>query len=913
MSGILSNAISGLQASQNALRTAGHNISNANTDGYSRQQVEYGTRPEQRIGQAGFIGSGVTTTSIERIVDQFVTGQLRLDTAAYNQLQTYDVNIGKIDRLFADVNTGLASGLQNFFASIQNAADDPSSTPARQLFLDEAESLSVRFNNLHDRLAGIETAINSELDTVTQQITTIAESVAQMNRKISELSGGANGEPNDLLDKRDEALRQLSELVSVQVVPVTGGEVNVFIGSGQPLVVGSTVSSFDVDRFGQIRLANSVQQANVTEQITGGKLGGLLSFRDDVLHPSMNELGRVAIVLADEFNRLQQQGLDLDGDYGQDIFGDINQPSLARGRIEHGDNPPPSNRVLSLTFDDVSQLTTSDYSLKIPAGSNNYVVTRLEDDTVVTQGILPGSMPSEITFDGLVLTFEAGTFQGGDTFTIKPTANAARDIEALLTRPEDLALASPVRTGSDIGNSGTGEISAGEVLQVFDAVGDRLPIFSNPGELSPPLVIRFTSSTTYEVLDNSDPANPVPLDPPMQHLEFIPGMENSVFSEDSGATLVNGDGARTGLPAGALASALLVNDPAAANGYPVEQYTFTTVDPETGASSSQALVTAPNGSAAQTAAMISAVPGVSANAFTTATLTDFNVDSFTAPLQLTVNGQAIIPYNGSGIASSVPEPANGTIEFYDFIAEQINSNDALAAQGITAVSGANANTGRAEIRLVADTGVNLDIRLEGASAADSLAVNDSTGNPSVILSGAGVGNQSAVTVGGRIDITMADGVSLATGPTDSQILGDSSATNFAQSAYLGFQVKLQGQPEAGDTFTIDFNTDATNDNRNALRFADLETFGTVEGETLSFSEAYGRLVEAVGTKSSLSRINTSAGQDLLQQSQTLRDSISGVNLDEEAANLIKFEQVYNANARVISVARDIFDTLLNSV
>lgn len=913
MSGILSNAISGLQASQNALRTAGHNISNANTDGYSRQQVEYATRPEQRLGQAGFIGSGVTTTTIERVVDQFVTGQLRMDTAAYSQLETYDLNIGKVDKLFADVNTGLASGLQSFFAAIQNAADEPSSTPARQLLIDEAESLSIRFNNLHDRLSTIETNINGELETVTQQITSIANSVAQLNRKISELSGGGNGQPNDLLDKRDEALRQLSELVSVQVVPVASGEVNVFIGSGQPLVVGTTVSSFDVDRFGQIRLSNSVQRANVTEQITGGKLGGLLSFREEVLYPSMNELGRIAIVLADEFNSLQQQGLDLDGDYGQDLFGDINDTTLARNRVIHGDNPPPSDRVLSLTFDDVSQITSSDYSLRIPAGSNNYVVTRLDDDTIVTQGILPGSMPAEISFDGMTLTFEAGTFQGGDSFTLKPTATAARDIETLLTRPEDLALASPIRTETDLGNSGTGEISAGSVLQMFDDDGNRLPLFENAGELSPPLVIRFTSETTYEVLDNSDPANPVPLNPPMQHLEFIPGIQNAVFSDDPGVTLVNGDGARTGLPAGSLPGTLVATDPALTNGYPVEQYTFTTQDPETGALSSQAMITSPNASAAQTAAMISTISGVSANAYTTATLTDFNIDSFTAPLQLSINGESVIAYNGPGIASAVPNPADSTIEFYDYIADQINANDALAAQGITAVSGANASTGRPEIRLVSDTGVNLDIRFEGASAADSMAVNDSAGNPNVVLNGAGAGNQSSITVGGRIDITMADGVTLDTVPTNSQILGDSDAADFAQSAYLGIQVTIQGQPQAGDIFTIGFNEDATNDNRNALRFADLETARTIQGDTLSFADAYGRLVEEVGTKSSLSRINTSAAKDLLVQTQTLRDSISGVNLDEEAANLIKFEQVYNANARVISVARDLFDTLLNSV
>src|SRR5690606_19547956 len=130
-------------------------------------------------------------------------------------------------------------------------------------------------------------------------------------------------QPNDLLDQRDEALRRLSELVSIQVVKQDSGDVNVFIGNGQPLVVGTTVSRFSVRDGGQIFLANNVQSANVTNLIKGGQIGGLLTFREDIIATSLNELGRTDIVLSDQFNQLQQQGLDLDGDYGQLMFRDI--------------------------------------------------------------------------------------------------------------------------------------------------------------------------------------------------------------------------------------------------------------------------------------------------------------------------------------------------------------------------------------------------------------------------------------------------------------------------------------------------------------------------------------------------------------------------------------------------------------
>jgi flagellar hook-associated protein 1 FlgK len=177
----------------------------------------------------------------------------------------------------------------------------------------------------------------------------------------------------------------------------------------------------------------------------------------------------------------------------------------------------------------------------------------------------------------------------------------------------------------------------------------------------------------------------------------------------------------------------------------------------------------------------------------------------------------------------------------------------------------------------------------------------------------GAGQQSAITIGGRIDITMADGISLQTSPSDSPLLGDSTLSTFAASSFTGFQASISGQPKAGDTFTIGFNTNGKNDNRNALAMVALETQATMQDGTLSFNDGYGKMVEEVGTKSSLSKINTEASRSLLEQSQTLRDGISGVNLDEEAADLIKFQQLYQANAQVISVARDLFDTLLSSL
>jgi flagellar hook-associated protein 1 len=332
----------------------------------------------------------------------------------------------------------------------------------------------------------------------------------------------------------------------------------------------------------------------------------------------------------------------------------------------------------------------------------------------------------------------------------------------------------------------------------------------------------------------------------------------------------------------------------------------------------------PGASAAQTAAQLSALPGVSANAITTATITDINFDStaFAPPMQLSVNGENLLEYNYSSaaFASDVPNPNVSESDFNDYLAERINTNPNLMALGIRAQSGNNPITGAPELKLVASSGVNLDIRLSASSSTvNSIDVNDGLGNPNVRLVGQdnpltiGVVEQSAVTIGGRIDITMASGISLQTSPTNSPLFGDSSLPEFASSSFLGYQVAINGQPKAGDTFSVGFNTDGKNDNRNALAMVALETTATMQDGSLSFFDGYGKLVEEVGTKSNLAKINTEASKSLLEQSQAMRDGISGVNLDEEAGDLIKYQQLYQANAQVISVARELFDTLLNSL
>ena len=130
---------------------------------------------------------------------------------------------------------------------------------------------------------------------------------------------------------------------------------------------------------------------------------------------------------------------------------------------------------------------------------------------------------------------------------------------------------------------------------------------------------------------------------------------------------------------------------------------------------------------------------------------------------------------------------------------------------------------------------------------------------------------------------------------------------------LGYEITLGGTPLTGDSYAISYNNGGVGGNDNAIRLASIQGNAFLDGGGSTLSEAYGSLVTEVGTRTREAEINRSARETLLQQSEARRESVSGVNLDEEAANLIKYQQAYAANAQVISVANQIFDTLLNSV
>ncbi|MEZ3136305.1 flagellar hook-associated protein FlgK [Stutzerimonas kunmingensis] len=462
MADLLSIGLSGLSASKTQLSITGHNITNVNTPGYSRQDASQATRSPQFSG-AGYIGSGTSLVDVRRSYSEFLTSQLRSSTSLNSDVEAYKSQIDQLDSLLAGTTTGITPSLQKFFSALQTAAEDPANIPARQLVLAEAEGLARRFNTVYDRLSEQNSFTNKQMSAVTDQVNRLAGSIGSLNEAIA--IAAANGkQPNDLLDARDEAVRQLSGYIGVTVVPQDDSSFNVFIGSGQPLVVGSTVAKLEVvpgqgdPNRHEVQFISGGSRQGITSQITGGELGGLIRYREEVLDSTMNSLGRLSLAVSDQVNTQLGQGLDLKGQVGSALFGNYNEPALAKLRVNAFAGNSNAQPVLNIT--DTSVLTTSDYLMEYDASGPK--VRRLSDNQLMTVTESPAGTLSIADKNGVDQGFQVVLGNPapavGDKFSLQPTRRGAADIKATLDQADQLAFAAPVRAESNLQNAGTGAI-----------------------------------------------------------------------------------------------------------------------------------------------------------------------------------------------------------------------------------------------------------------------------------------------------------------------------------------------------------------------------------------------------------------------------------------------------------------------
>ena len=320
---MLSIGTTALIANQGALATTSHNISNVNTEGYSRQRAEFGTHPPEFQG-THYLGTGVEITSVERMFDQFLSTQVRQYTSQEQQSAVFNEVSTRVDELLALPELSISVGLDDFFNAVQDVADDPTSLAARQVMLSQADILTKRFHTMDQQIGGLSSQVNSGLEISVQDVNVLSKGIATLNQSIFDASFGNTIPPNDLLDQRDQLINDLSKLVSVSTLKQDDGAINVFIGNGQALVVGNAAIELSTvpnpTDTTKLEIAYGPSQTIISNQITGGSLGGLISVRSSVLATTQQELDTLAASFVESINAQHKVGITLDGNAGGDFF-----------------------------------------------------------------------------------------------------------------------------------------------------------------------------------------------------------------------------------------------------------------------------------------------------------------------------------------------------------------------------------------------------------------------------------------------------------------------------------------------------------------------------------------------------------------------------------------------------------------
>ncbi|HZP86095.1 MAG TPA: flagellar hook-associated protein FlgK [Burkholderiales bacterium] len=646
MSSILGIGLSGINAAQAGLLVTGHNITNSSTEGFHRQQSVQGTQIPEKTG-SGFFGNGTVVETVRRAYSQFLDGAVLQAETQASYLSTYGAQIAQIDNMLADPAAGLSPALQSFFSGVQDVASNPASVPSRQQLLSFAQALVTRFQSFDSRLTEMRAGVNSQMTSITNEINSIASQIATSNQQIVlAQAGDQTHQANDLLDQRDQLIAQLNKLVRVSTVTQSNGTINVFIGNGQSLVLGTkayqieaAASSDDMRDYQLYYVAGNNRIPLSPERMQGGALGGLLAFRSQSLDAAQNQLGLVATVLAQTFNDQHHLGMDLEGQLGTDFF-DVPAAAVLANRSNAG------NAVLTATNTDVGALIGSDYRLE--RSGSGWTLTHTSDGSQTSFTSFPQ------TVDGVTLNLSSGAASVGDSFLIQPTRNGARDIGLAITNTAKVAAAAPILTAADVANTGKAVISAGVAVDTTNAA------FATTGQLTPPILVRFTSATQYSIYDNTNPTSPSLLE---ANLTYSPAATNDLF------------------------------------------------------------------------------------------------------------------------------PTAGSLDY-------------------------------------------------------------------------------------------------------------------------GYRISLTGSAAAGDEFTVSYNTNGVADNRNALLLAGLQTKNTVANGTANYQSAYTQLVSQVGNRARDIEVQSKAQDALVSQTRQAQQSLSGVNLDEEAANLIRYQQAYQAAGKVLQLAAKLFDTIL---
>ena len=489
---------SGLLAQQKMLATTSNNISNVSTQGYTRQNTVLYSN-QYSLG----VGDSVT----RRLFDIYAQSQVWQDTSNYNEINTTYAQVSELDKYLSNSATSISSGLNSFFSALQSANSSPNTTSSRQNIMGQITSLASKIQTVSSSVSDLYDGINDKISTEAKNINSILTSLTEINKQILKTpEQDDDGTRANLLDQRDEMIRQLAEKIDIRTVDLGNGIKQVNLSSGQTLVLPDSCATLSVvsgdpdpkDTSILLKLGNA--ETTIAGDGLGGSIGGYFTSRS-VIEETQKQIGQLSLAFADAMNTQNKLGMTLNNTLGDDVYTLPTTYGLA-----YEANTGNGGIAVNVIPGKGSNIAPNDLQIEF-SSPTGYTVYLLDGDTKTS--VMTGNTPPN-TFEiadsagnsyGLEFTV-SGTPATGDKFLMQPTRYVAQSMTAAISRSEDLALASPLQLNANSNNFSTANITLEGVYNTDTTTS----AFSASGlQTTAPHKIVINSAGDYEIYDGQTP------------------------------------------------------------------------------------------------------------------------------------------------------------------------------------------------------------------------------------------------------------------------------------------------------------------------------------------------------------------------------------------------------------------------
>ncbi|MBU3723654.1 MAG: flagellar hook-associated protein FlgK, partial [Limnohabitans sp.] len=444
MTDLVSVASNAVQSYQRALGTVSNNIANVSTDGYSRQEVVLAANPVAKVGTV-FLGTGVTVDTVKRQYDTFAEANLRNSNSQLTSQEPMVNYANRVIDIMGSTSMGLSGALDQFFNAARDLSSDPASTVMRGSFLRDSENLAARFGELSSQLDLVQNETDEAVKGYVNSMNTIFKQLAAVNVQLTKQKS-ANLQPADLLDQRDVLLKDLSSYAHINTGFAENGAVTVSLGPSltrdvavdgvNSFMLGTNFNSAAPEKVSLV--LDPYGNATPLTGLSGGKLAGIMSFREQVLGSSRSSLDTLANNFVKEVNAIHTAGIDAYGNNGLDLFSIDSTGVGSAGTVK---------------------VNISD-ALKVSAAAQFRVIEAPNNTSGADAGIsyvgTPTNGPPRLT----------------DVLVNNPSSSAAITVKATVTRP--VTAVATIPNGLSNISVLMGEADPGQQLQIFTRDGRQL-------------------------------------------------------------------------------------------------------------------------------------------------------------------------------------------------------------------------------------------------------------------------------------------------------------------------------------------------------------------------------------------------------------------------------------------------------